>query len=398
VSALLLVCFAPSLVTIRAWTRVPEVFSQSIPVRRGMWVTKQVAEPFVEIDDPIHKIVRWRLLMPLVGHELGLAPGVVLALAPVGCVVVLALLIGLGRARGLPWSECAMLAVVAGASSWFFTSTGWLGYYDSWLVFGLLVVAWVPSRWLLWLACVLTPWIDERFVLGFPLAILVRVIVRGLATEAGVACLLIAGYVALRLRLAGQAGSMSLAEYWQAIDARIPAWRFVFGAWEGLRAGWILALAAPLILVRRQRVLAGLLLAAGIVVTTVTGLASANDLSRAMAPVVPVVPLGWELGRTGRWWIRGHVGPILVGMALLLPANLVVSTFTLPVNQLWYEVRLLMDPPPPFAPGPYLQQAKASLERGDRERARAFATVGLGLAPVDSPTATAAAELLRSLQ
>ena len=27
---------------------------------------------------------------------------------------------------------------------------------------------------MLWVACLLTPWVDERFVLGFPLALLVR--------------------------------------------------------------------------------------------------------------------------------------------------------------------------------------------------------------------------------
>lgn len=406
-SALLVVCFAPSLVTIRAWTRVPEVFSQSVPVRRGIWVARQVADPFVEVDDPIHKIVRWRLLMPMVGHGLGLPPAVVLALAPVGCVVVLALVIGLGRARGYAWPECAMLAIVVGASAWFLTSTGWLGYYDSWLVLGLLMVAWVPSRWLLWLACLLTPWVDERFVLAVPLALLVRAIarspapsaagVRTLGTDIGVAVLLIGGYVALRFRLAGQAGSQSLAEYWQAIDANVPLWRFVFGGWEGLRAGWIPVLLAPVVLLRRGRVLAAVGLAVGTALTTVVGLASANDLSRSVAPVLPVVPLGWELARTERWWTRWHLPPILAGMALLLPANLVISTFTVPGNQLWYEVRLLLDPPPPFSPDAYLQQAEISAKQGDLERAKAYATVGQRLAWRGSPTATAAADFLRSI-
>jgi len=404
VSALLVVCFSPSLVTIRAWVRVPEVFSQSVPVRRGVWVTKQVAQPFVEVDDPIHKIVRWRLLMPALGHWLGLPAGVVLALAPIGCAVVLGLVVGLGRARGYPWAECAMLAVVVGASAWFFTSTGWLGYYDSWLILGLVTVACVPSRWLLWLACVLAPWVDERFVLAFPLALLVRGIrclptssAAGFVGDAGFASLLVAGYVAVRLVLAGQAGSQSLEEYRQAIDANIPRWRFLFGAWEGLRAGWIPVLLAPLVLLRRRRALAAALLTLGTALSTLVGLASANDLSRSVAPVLPVVPLGWELARTEGWWARWHVAPIVAGLALLLPANLVISTFTVPVNQLWYEVRLLLDPPPPFSPGAYLQQAHASATQGDLERAKAFATVGLRLADSGSPVATAAAELLRSI-
>src|SRR6185436_15662466 len=81
VSLLLVVCFSPSLITIHAFARVPELFSQSVPVRRGVWVTAQVADPFIEIGDSVHKIVRWRLLMPMIGHWTGLPAGMVLALA-----------------------------------------------------------------------------------------------------------------------------------------------------------------------------------------------------------------------------------------------------------------------------------------------------------------------------
>src|SRR5688572_3442880 len=153
VGLLLLVFFSPSWVAFRAWERVPEVFWQVIPVRRGSHVALQVADPFVAIADPLHRIVQWRLLMPLCGHYLGLAPELVLALAHVGCVLVLALLIELGRRRGYGWRECALLALVGGAGAWFFTATGWLGYYDSWLVLGLLAVAWAPQRWVVCLAC-----------------------------------------------------------------------------------------------------------------------------------------------------------------------------------------------------------------------------------------------------
>jgi hypothetical protein len=66
------------------------------------------------------------------------------------------------------------MAIVIGAESWFFVATGWLGYYDSWLFLGLLTVSFSQRRWLLCSACLLTPWIDERFFIGFPLALLVR--------------------------------------------------------------------------------------------------------------------------------------------------------------------------------------------------------------------------------
>src|SRR5262249_43039235 len=277
-----------------------------IAVARGAYVAMQVANPSVEITEPVHRIVRWRLLMPVVGHYLGLPPWVVLGLSYVGCVAVLVLVIRLGRRRGYSWTECAMLAVVVGAAGWFFTSTGWLGYYDSWLVLGLLIVTWARSRWLLWLACALTPWVDERFVLGFPLAVLVRWIDGSQADSAsndarwvlrdvlGAGSLVVV-YAALRLWLTGQAGSPTLAEYWTGGGAaRVPGWRLLFGSWEGLRLGWIPVILSPILLLRRRRVPTAVLLAIGVGGTAVAGLASANDLSRSVALVVPAVPLGWD--------------------------------------------------------------------------------------------------------
>ncbi len=387
---LLLLFFSPSWVTFRAWARVPEVFSRVIPVRRGAWVAKQVADPFVAIDDPYHGIVRWRLLMPMLGHYLHLPVSVVLALSWVGCVAVLATVIRLGRARGLAWSETAMLAVVVGAAGWFFTATGWLGYYDSWLVLGFLAVAWAETRWLVWLACLLTPWIDERFVLGVPLAFVVRWIRmspgpsasrarRSLVTDLSIAALLVAAYVALRLWLAGQAGSPSLEEYRRGIDANVPLSRHMFGSWQGLRAGWFLVGTAALVLLARRRVLAAALLAVAVGATTIVGLASANDLGRAMAPLAAVVPLGWILGRTTGWWKRSHAPPVLAAAALLLPAEHVVSTFTVPVEPLGREIRLLFDPPPSFAPDGYLEEAENTANRGDLARAETLATIGVRL-------------------
>lgn len=58
-----------------------------------------------------------------------------------------------------------------------------------------------------------------------------------------------------------------------------------------------------------------------------------------------------------------------------------ISTFTIPVDQLWHEVRQLLDPPPPFAPEAYLQQAQLSVTQGDLDRAEALATIAMRLAP-----------------
>src|SRR5215831_18921232 len=103
VALLLVRFFSPSWIAFRAWARVPEMFSNGVLVRRGAYVAMQVVDPFVEIDNRVHKVVRWRLLIPLLGHYLGMPAGGVLGLAHVGCVVVLAALVRVARARGFRW-------------------------------------------------------------------------------------------------------------------------------------------------------------------------------------------------------------------------------------------------------------------------------------------------------
>jgi len=141
---------------------------------RGWHVLNQSRDLRAVVVDPNHKIVRWRLLMPWLGHVLHLPGWATLGLAHFGCLLWLAYMAAILRVRGISSMETLPLVLVLGASAPFFASMGWLGYYDSWLVLGLLAVAHCPRRWLVALACVLAPWVDERFVLGLPLALLVR--------------------------------------------------------------------------------------------------------------------------------------------------------------------------------------------------------------------------------
>jgi hypothetical protein len=409
VSLGLLLFFSPAWVAFRAWSRVSEVFWLVVPVRRGLQVMKQVAEPFAEITDPLHAIVRWRLLMPLAGYVLHLSPWVVLALAPLGCVLVLATLIGFARQRELSWSECTAFAIVAGASAWFFTSTGWLGYYDSWVVLGLLAVAWARCRWLLWSACFFTLWVDERFVLGFPLALFVRWVASSATPrlrELGPwllrqapALALVGLCVVLRLVLAGRYGSDSLVGYKAKVEIlEVSAGRIALGLWEGLRFAWIPVLFASAAWFRRGSRAAGLLLGFGTMLTALVALATNNDLSRSAALALPVLPLGWMALREHGAWLRWRTPSALALLALLIPARHVVSTFTVPIHGLVAELQALDHPPPPYAPELYVEEAERLAKSGDRPRAREQATIALRLAGRDTPEGARAAEFLRELK
>jgi hypothetical protein len=399
---LLVVFFSPSWVVFRAWRRAPETFGPAVEVRRGVTVLAQAADPGAEIRDPVHRIVRWRLLVPAVAHVLRLPPAATLGLSYVGCVVALAALIALGRRgtfapaagserQALSASEAFGLAVVCGSAGWFFASTGWLGYYDSLLLLGLLVVAWSPHPAVVVAACVLTPWVDERFVLGFPLALAVRWLVgrtsrersrRDVLREAIVPALAVIAFVALRLTLAGAGGSPEVGTYasWIAFDRLTPS-RLALGAWQGLRVGWSVLLAGVAAAWSRGKRRSAFALALLTATGAGIGLFTSNDPARSMVLLVPLVPLGWGFARGVRWWSRLHAPLFLAAAALLLPAQHVVSDFTRPIWGLWREMRQLREPPPPLAAATYGAGAESAMRQGDLAGAARLAWVAVRLDP-----------------
>lgn len=320
---------------------------------RGLHVVRQARYLETTIDDPKHKIVRWRLLFPALGYFLHLPGWMTLGLAHVGCAVWLLALVLVARSHAQapprPPYEAACLALVAGASAPFFTSMGWLGYYDSWLVLALLAVGFAPARWIVVVACVAGPWIDERFVIGLPLALLVRWTLdekRNLSlwawvkAEAALPCIVVACYALIRLHLGGSGSSQTVREYFHqfVIAPRISASDRLLGAWAGLRFGWVLIGAAvvltALAATRLSRLRAALL-AFAIVVTGLAGLYTALDLSRSMALLTPVIPLGWILAARTAAWHRFHLAPLLAVSALLLPGQHVVGVVAMEVDNAW---------------------------------------------------------------
>ena len=50
-----------------------------LEVRRGASVRLQVEHPGIAIPDPLHGVIQWRLLFPVIGHVLHLPPPVLRA-------------------------------------------------------------------------------------------------------------------------------------------------------------------------------------------------------------------------------------------------------------------------------------------------------------------------------
>jgi len=389
--ALLLYFFSPPWAAFRAWSRVPELQGM-LEVRRGASVLLQMAHPGSPIPDQLHGAIQWRLLFPVLGRLLHLSPLMLFALAPVGSVLVLGFIITVLRRRSVGFPEAAMAAVILGSASWYFASLCWLGYFDSWLVLGLLVVAFAERRWPVWLACVWAPWVDERFVVAVPLALLCRYLfrtcvsrppaarfwwVREFAVPAG----LTIAFVFVRLGLlSGQSGqNATVAGYLGGLSLREVPWtRVLQGVWEGLRLSWFFVVAAVILSwPQRGRAVA---LAAMIVAVMGVGLGTAQDLSRSMMLIMPAGLFGAILvfAAAPRW--LPVVLRVCAGGALLLPAHLVMSDRVNPISGLFHELTAFRTPPPMIMPEFYELNAIRAMERGDFSQAESALTVAIKLA------------------
>ena len=100
-------------------------------VNRANFRLQQIERPFAPSENLTHWPLRWRILFPLLAHYLQLPPKVFFALPFVGCLLVLGLIAHIV----LRETESALLALLssmlAATTSWFFVSTGWLGYFGA---------------------------------------------------------------------------------------------------------------------------------------------------------------------------------------------------------------------------------------------------------------------------
>ena len=269
------------------------------------------------------------------------------------------------------------------------TSVSWLGYYDSWLVLGLLLLSFARSRKALYAACLLTPWVDERFVVAVPLALLCRYLDSGRAgrpviewkKDIAIPCALVAAFAFLRLViLSGATQTGATAEGYLAAQAPSQAtfFRYVFGGWEGLRIGWLFVVAAIALLRPRPgfAALLGILAA----VLLLVGLASAQDLSRSVMMLEPVAVLGVLLAaESAGTWVPGALRAG-AALALLLPAYHVMTDRVNPVFYLYHELFALQNPPAAVTPEIYELRGILAMEQGDYSRAESDFGLSIKLA------------------
>jgi hypothetical protein len=387
---LVIACFAPRFVL---WPFVDLESAEVHPpeFNRAIDSLRQLDNPFVPITNPKNRVINWRLIFPVIGHYLHLPHWAYLSLPTLGCLVVLAYVAHLVRRESGTWWSALAASALCGSTSWFFVSTGWLAYFDSWCVLGMLVAAFGRSKLATGLACLLTPWVDERFLLTLPLLVVVRAIYSGETAKRSLSdalrfSSLVAPYCALRfialVTEQDQGSTVHLREHLATVHS---AREIALGMWSGLRALWAFVAIAPVLLFRKGRVAGAAILLVAIAGTLLASVPLAHDLSRTTSTLVPPAVLGIILLVRLRPSLAGW--PIAVALAfnLLMPAQHIVEGWEHPghINPLHVEIALFRHPPRLMA-GLHLTRAGALAVRGRLSAALAEAEEALLINPTSA--------------
>ncbi|MBL9199302.1 MAG: hypothetical protein JNL39_02295 [Opitutaceae bacterium] len=390
VGALSLACFSPRFVYWRLLTvNLPVTTSEVI---RAQAALKQLADPSLKFSDHTNRVLNWRLLFPVLGHVLHVPPKVYLALPHVGAVGVLMLVAWLAIRQSPDVRLTAALTSLAATCSWFFVSTGWLGYFDSWLMLGLLAFLFLPG-WGMIAALLATPWIDERFVLVLPLLGATRCILqpsfaRSIQAISGprITVMIVAGVAPW---IAVRAGSTIIAHdettlgYLTGLSARqmaIEPWIYLQGVWHGLRFFWVPIL-AWLALEWRSCLSRASGLTLLFVGTLAINLFIAEDTSRSMSVFVPVATAA-----TLMWWKRQPLAAVPVSIAaaalnFLTPAHHVSGNGTWPIRFVHAELADCRTPPLGMTAGHHFQRASAFIRQEQFSEALEALAITLQLDP-----------------
>jgi hypothetical protein len=270
------------------------LMGEPVMISRTPGMVLQLRDPWVGLTNlprfhnPLYVASRWRLLPPFAGHLLNLNPETYFTALRSGAWWML--LLATAYAWRLGGTRACLLAAVVTA-----TASPWLNaaenmQFDGWAIGTLLVAAFTPNRTVAWAVIALGPWIDERFALMLPVALIARAWATGTnpwREATGLVPYALARAVAMAMgdTVAGNVKLVTVG--WNAPDCLngwALAWRLslvilAVGGWTLLRhlrpSLWWLAIGAPV----------GLALTAWL----------ATDYTRASSWLLPVALIGCML-------------------------------------------------------------------------------------------------------
>lgn len=323
------------------WWIIARETPGSVEWDRGSTYLKQCESPF---RDDIEPATRWRFVPQVLVRALGGNRAVAFAIPWLGAWALLAWLYGLSRSRGLDEATSTCVTLLVGASVPVLVSTGWLGMNDAWVGLGLCYVALGRRLPLVVLACIVCPFIDERFVFGAPLALVIRNLeAHGkwsgrLFVRWAAQCLLAIGpYAAIRIlailpgRDPGGEGQFLLSNVRESSGY---LWMAPLGAWMAFRFAYMPILQRTASLLAGDRLAAWLLILAAVVPVSV-GFLVASDTMRTAGILLPLC--AWSAIDLGKTDERKQLMWLAIATLVFTAAH-VSHTKVFPINSLPVEI------------------------------------------------------------
>lgn len=311
---------------------------------------RQLENPWAPVPNYVSRVIEWRLLFPLIGHALGLTPATFLKLPVLGCLLTLTYIAYIARRAGLPRVHALAVTILAAFSPWYIVSTGWLAYFDSWLVLCLLIACFSTHSALLAIASLAGPWIDERFVIALPVIFTVRwywqdklsmsrtQLVRTLALIAGVAAI----YPIVRVFSwsggSDQVTSPYISDHVRLIQS-VHSSTFATGWWMGHRVSWIAFFYFLFDLTHRDPKHIRWFVISGLIGISIALLLIAGDMQRSLEVLFPAVFAGWLRLVIQYPQRAGVILAVSIVLSGLLPASHVLWLETYPIQRFDQEMQ-----------------------------------------------------------
>ncbi|MBA3848432.1 MAG: hypothetical protein C0502_00370 [Opitutus sp.] len=269
-------------------------YSGAFEAARGLTFLAQCEDPF---RTDVELAMRWRVLPPLVCHALGLKGWMAFAIPWAGVAALVWAGLDWFLRHGLDRRAALAGGLLVATSSGVLVPLGWLGINDGWTWLCLLSVTAARSNKGVAVALLLGPWIDERVVVGLPLALWSRHCLDPKTATPGRTMLLglwVAPYLVSRLAAVTLGADQGTGRFLSLAFADCAVWLpyAPLGWWMALRAGWLPVVFAAADWWQHGKS-AFALGAVSFVAVAVPTLVLAADLSRSAAIFLPVLFLGW---------------------------------------------------------------------------------------------------------
>jgi len=302
----------------------------------------------MQCEDPwrtdIQRAMRWRLLPPAICHYLGLSGKTPLLLPWIGWLLMVLYISRIFQKQIRNHYNAYLSTALIATASVSLVSVHWFGMNDSWVWLALLTVAFSPKLYLLIMAALLAPWVDERFILGLPVALCTTYLqnqdIKDLFRKALWIAACLAPYICLRLwaMFCWEADPSNDHLVYHIKIFTTWASHAPLGWWMGWRLCWLFIIYVLFQSFQKYQFRVAVFHSNITLYTLLLFLILAIDVSRSTGILIPFAILGLILFDQRSEAVSTKALALILAAQLLIPSAHVVGTNIVPILPLPIEI------------------------------------------------------------